>query len=341
MTTIELAREMHDSELQPLLETDDAARAVYAARTEAASEITVVIARMYGRPWYPAQQWHIITCLTDTGTIGILDIARGAAWDSGQPAPAGVADLGLSDEVYGAANIPSGGGPIRFDGEVVQVAGVAVQDGAVTVLSQPAGWRQILLPTWRGYAEPGQLHTRGHQHPPVDAYARDRWIRPTLTADQLMTCYGKLGDPVDDDDLDGAKYLWWRTGDHGVPPWVQATSISVLDRIYRRVATVGGPLHLERLDDVGEAQRVTRLLDCLAATYNSEWRDKIRRPYVVQHVQELRDAEPDLIAGWRRRLDRGDYPAAVTLDIARAVVARPWWRPALLSAITTIEAETT
>jgi len=164
------------------------AKRVYSNRGEAASAIRVVLAKMYQHPDAATHsQWHIIPCRTSRGTIGVIDIAHGTAFDSGVECPAEAEDLGLVVEVYAAAN--SGAGTVSFDGEVVQRDGTAVTDGKVIPPTMPPGWQQIALPTWRGYE-----HGNGYKRVPAEIYEADP-IRPTLAAYGLRTCYGRQDIP--------------------------------------------------------------------------------------------------------------------------------------------------
>lgn len=163
--------------------------------------------------------------LTETGTIGIVDIAHGTAWDTGIPADPGVYDLGVGDlhDVYAAAQMPNDAGTVSLDGQPVQHHGTAVVDGRPVYPTAPDGWRQISLPVWRGYDD-----DRGcYVDVPVWEYAPDTWIRPRLVASGLMTCYGKPGDAENGEYLTVAHHPWlWP---HGVPQWVKGQSTTVLD----------------------------------------------------------------------------------------------------------------
>jgi hypothetical protein len=153
--------DMHDADLAAL-DTPDA-RHVLTNRGKAAQQIRVTLARVYGRgDTATPDQWHVVPHLTDTGTIGVVDIARGTAWDTGVDADPCVSDLGLlpEDEAYAAANMPPGAqGTVRVDGEPAQVAGTAVRGGRVVQPSKPRGWRQVVLPTWRGYDPDARWYT--------------------------------------------------------------------------------------------------------------------------------------------------------------------------------------
>jgi hypothetical protein len=205
------ARLLHDDDLRT--SDSEVAATVLAGRERAARQIRVVLARVYGRPDMATRpQWQVLPCLTDVGTIGILDIARGTAWDTGVVADTGVADLGVDDAVYAGANGIAG--DVRIDGDLVQ------RDGATpgSPLRMPAGWRQIALPTWRA----GDVV-------PAD-YRPDQWIRPRLVTAGLMTCYGSLG-AVEDGDYLMQAHGWDARWPWGVPEWIDGVSVSVVDWI--------------------------------------------------------------------------------------------------------------
>lgn len=214
---------MHDNDLR--VHPDPAAARVLERRRIAARAIRVTLARVYARPGIATfGQWHVIPCLTSSGTIGILDIARGSAWDTGVPAPEEVHDLGPS-ELYAAAN--SVAGDVRIDGGLVQ------RDGATPGRhpTMPTGWQQIALPTWRGYTPSA---ARYDEVPPAE-YAPHLQIRPRLIADQLMTCYGRPGAPVDLAPDGGPALEDTHGWDHrypwGVPGWTIGSSVSVVDTL--------------------------------------------------------------------------------------------------------------
>lgn len=249
--TIEKAREMHDRDLHEAAQASEAARLVDAARTAAAAQIRIVVARVYARgDMMGASQWHVLPCLTDTGTIGILNIADGIAWDTGEVAHPGCVDLGLEADVYAAAQTPQG--DVRFDGELVQRAGAAVVDGQVIPPRMPAGWRQIALPTWRGY---------GGRSPRYDVpeteFPPERWIRPRLVAQGLMTCYGHPGKVADAPPL-AKTHTWDRIWPQGIPPWIEGTSVTLVDAMVGGLDCVGGQTWLPRASQEEETRRVER-----------------------------------------------------------------------------------
>lgn len=218
------------------------AQQVLAGRERAATQIRLVLARVYGVDGMAtAGHWHVLPCLTPEGTLGVVDISRGTAWDTGVEADPGVEDLGLADHVYAAANMPDGGGPAAFDGEVVQAQGTAVVDGRIVPPSMPDGWKQILLPTWHGYRGDGRSKV------PVELYKPETWIRPKLAAAGLMTCYGRPGKPEDGRYLTSA--LWHESAwPHGVPEWVEGSSVTVLDTVAGALGmTIIATRHVESL----------------------------------------------------------------------------------------------
>jgi len=175
-------RLLHDTDLERLLDLPGAS-VVFEGRTRAAAQIRLALARVYARgDMATHSQWHVVPGLTEKGTIGILNIADGTAWDTHVEADPGVHDLGLEGAVYGAAN--GFAGTVAFDGVVVQQDGVA----AGTTLKMPVGWQQIALPTWRGYKG-----TSPYRSVPAEEYKPEAWIKPTLVAAGLMTCYGRPG----------------------------------------------------------------------------------------------------------------------------------------------------
>lgn len=180
------------------------AKRVDANRSEAASTIRLVLARMYQHPNAATFScWSVIPCLTDDGNLGVLNIASGTAWDSTVPAPEGTEDLGLVEEVYAAAN--GNAGTVRFDGEVVQTEGTAVEDGEILRPQMPPGWKQIALPTWRGYKGDGRDLV------PEEVY-KENPLRPKLVAYGLQTCYGRRGDPK--------RYLSFQPDYEGTCDWL-------------------------------------------------------------------------------------------------------------------------
>lgn len=249
-------RQMHDQALKA--NPDPEAAEILRGRGEAARAIRLTLARMFGRQGIATHsQWHILPCVTSTGTIGVVDVARGIAWDSGVQAPATVADLGLEAEVYAAAN--GVGGDVRIDGELVQ------RDGATPGKppKMPDGWQQIALPTWRGYT-PGA----GYDEVPVSEYKPGEQIRPALSAWGLTTCYGTPGaEPANAPDgapalceTHGHGYLYpW-----GVPAWVIGVSVSVVDTLIETVSIMeaGRPSRsrLARSSEEAERQMADRML---------------------------------------------------------------------------------
>jgi hypothetical protein len=182
--------EMHDTELRALGSRE--ARRVLTERGDAGRRIRVVLARVYARPGVSTMRdWSIIPFLTDNCTIGVVDIADGTAWETGVAIDERVEAFGLGHpgDVY-AATTPGTQGTVTFDGEPVQKDGAAVvRRGGVLQPVQPAapaGWRQIPLPTWRGYDPDADRYVEV----PTHEYRPTSWIRPTLVACHLMTCYG-------------------------------------------------------------------------------------------------------------------------------------------------------
>lgn len=215
--TVEAARKMHDSDLSSIWGDHPVAKKVLAGRTKAAAFIRLIVARVFAREdMMTFFQWHVVPCLTDKGTLGVLDIAKGTAWDTGVEAPEEVADLGLEEGVYAAAN--GAEGTVYIDGKPVQHAGTAVVDGKVVPPKMPAGWRQIALPTWRGYEG-----TSPYRPIPTTEFNSEQWVKPLLAASGLMTCYGEPGDPKAGEAL--TRTFGWHKGErnawpNGVPDWI-------------------------------------------------------------------------------------------------------------------------
>jgi hypothetical protein len=252
--TIGEARGMHDSDLAAAALVSEVARSVDASRTAAAAQLRVVVARVYGRgDMMGASQWHVLPCLTDAGTIGILNVADGTAWDTGVAAHPGVEDLGLfSEKSYAAAYAPKG--DVRFDGELVQRDGAAVKDGVTLTPTMPTGWRQIALPTWRGYGGRSP-----YQDVPETEFPPEQWIRPRLVAQGLRTCYGRLGKVMEHPML-AKTHTWDRLWPQGVPPWIEGTSVTIVDAMVGGLDCVGDQTGLPRASQEEEMARVERAI---------------------------------------------------------------------------------
>lgn len=233
--SLEAAREMHDSDLSAKWGDHPIAKQVLHGRGQAAQQLRLVLARVYGKDGMCTHShWSIIPCLTDTGTIGILNIANGTAWSTDIIAVDGVHDLGLVGEVYAAANGIAG--DCYIDNKLVQRDGTAVEDGKTVVPSMPAGWRQIGLPTWRGY-DPS---IERYNNVPEELFRPEHWIKPTLVATSLMTCYNRPGN--NDGAWFGECYGWEGSYPWGVPPWINGQSVTMLDTM----ADIVGGYVLER-----------------------------------------------------------------------------------------------
>jgi hypothetical protein len=227
---------MPDPELKAL--GTDAANVVLLARAIASDQLRLVLARAYGRAdMATSKKWNILPCLTDAGTIGVLDIAAGTAWDTDVEACLEVTSLGLVDDAYGASYAPAGSVYFGTPGgtmECIQANGVAPG----TTLGMPAGWKQIALT--RSYQGKGAV--------PDELYRPETWIRPRLVATGLTTCYGTHGETSAGEYLDSA-HGWESYWPWGVPPWVKGESLSVLsvfdDRL--RDLHVDLPPHTPRL----------------------------------------------------------------------------------------------
>lgn len=202
-------RKLHDADLGRYARRGNTfAILVDRARAKAATFIRIALARTYGRgDMCTSEQWHVVPCLTDTGTLGILDIAHGTAWDTGLEAPPEVVDLGVEGFVYAGANNAAAGLTVKTTDHDGQTKSFTPAPKA------PEGWQQILLPTWRGWDPNGRQYT----HTPPELFTPDQWVEPKLVANELMTCYGEPGRP--------RTYLtdtagWDKSWPHGLPSWV-------------------------------------------------------------------------------------------------------------------------
>lgn len=254
------------------------------AQAQAATNIRLALARVYGRDGMStAHAWHVLPCLTPGGTLGVLDIAAGTAWETGVAAAEDAETLGTSNAVYAAASMaPGADGTVRIDRVPVQHDGTAVVDGEVVPPSMPEGWRQILLPTWRGY------EGDGHARVPVALYRPENWIEPRRVAAGLMTCYGKPGDPERGRWLDRC-VGWEGSWPHGVPPWIDGQSVTVLDRIadarYRYRPENSPWLVRTQLVRGSDQEECWRLLPLIAAARHRAVRD-LR--YIAQVMRQIK-----------------------------------------------------
>lgn len=247
--------ELHDFDLRTLTETIAMAAEVLAERDVAARDIRLLMARATGTAdWSTSRHWSMVPMLTPDHVLGLLSITSGRAWGTGLRLGPEVEALGTMGSVCAAANVPAGGGAVSFDGEVVQVDNTAVVDGVVVPPSAPEGWRQIALPTWRGW-EP---HPSGYVPVPPEEFGPATWVEPALVAHGLMTCYGHPG-TNDTALLDGEG--WYP---RGVPPWVAAPDQTLLEHIARasrphRNPILDGPDWL-RGTDAEECERLAPLV---------------------------------------------------------------------------------
>ena len=178
-----------DRPVRPPEHVKKMAEEVDARREAAATQIHVALSRAYQKPRLcTMNSWWVLPCRTDKGTIGIVDIAKGIAWDLAVPCPAEAEDLGLSEEVY-AGYSPEG--TVVMDGKVVQVDGIHVEGNQLIRPTMPPGWLQIALPSWRGYKGPGHGPSCVV---PEKIYTSDV-TPPKLRAYGLRTCYGYAGAP--------------------------------------------------------------------------------------------------------------------------------------------------
>lgn len=276
------ARRAHDTDLRG--RSDEVATAVLAGRERAERQIRLTLARTYGRDGLAtSSRWEVLPCLTDAGTLGIIDIAKGTAWDTGVVADSGVHDLGVDSEVYGAAN--GGQGDVRLEGKVVQSNGAT--PGAP--LRMPAGWRQIALPTWRR----GAVRTTD--------YKPDTWIRPRLVEAGLMTCYGQSGDCRVLHDTHGWDAQWpW-----GVPEWITGTSVTVLDAMIGagRSTISDGPPMTRR--PRGTEQEEMSLVQALIARASQLVPGALR--LTARAAEWGADGAMDLVRQLRELADRADH----------------------------------
>lgn len=169
----------HDNDLKAM--DNPMAQVVLDARTRGAAFLRAILARAYGHTKAAtAQGWHIVPHATAIGTIGVVNVADGTAWDLGVRMTEDVDALGLDDSHTPDANHPSLAGDVRFEGELVQRQGET--PGAP--IRAPEGWMRIGLTTWRGFPVPEKEYV-----------PEETWIRPQLVAFGLTTCYGHPGRP--------------------------------------------------------------------------------------------------------------------------------------------------
>ena len=242
------ARAMDDSILREIWGDHPTAQRVLNGRTKATAHIRLIVARVYARgDLMSFHGWHVIPCLTDKDTLGVLDITTGTAWETGVAALPEVDDLGTIDEVYAAANGHSG--TVSFDGVPVQSQGTAVQDGKVIPPTMPYGWKQIALPTWRGYEG-----TSPARSVPSFEFRPETWIKPTLVATGLKTCYGGPG--TDPGVFLTKAHGWESQWPHGIPEWIEGRSVSLIDAI----ATSYTRTNLPRASEAEETACIQRAL---------------------------------------------------------------------------------
>ena len=240
--TLEMARALHDVDLSDKWGDHSIAKQVLLGRGLAAQQLRLVLACTYAKDGACTHAWwSVIPCLTTTGTIGILDIAAGTAWDTGVMAHKGVHDLGLVGEVYAAANGIAG--DCYIDNKLVQRDGTSVVDGQVVPPKMPPGWQQIGLPTWRGYDPNANRYT----NVPEGLFRPELWIRPTLVASGLMTCYGTPG-------TNNGEWLkechgWESAYPWGIPSWINGESVTLWDTFIDTLQSLGvfEPFHRSRL----------------------------------------------------------------------------------------------
>lgn len=215
--SIEELRLMHDDDLAKL--PDENAKKILENRTKAADFIRLIFARMYCRnDMASSQQWSTIPCITNQGTLGSLNICAGTAFDSEINCIPECEDLGYSDfqKIESAANNMMAGLYIqenKIDDKYTIVCDVQSNSSKKEVSNvpiMPKGWRQIFLPTWRGYS--GNINGKV----PPELYQLDR-IKPKLVCFGLRTCYDTIGKP--------RRYLneWLFEADSfpgGIPSWV-------------------------------------------------------------------------------------------------------------------------
>jgi hypothetical protein len=212
------------------------------------SDIRLAIARVYGRPDIcTSQYWSVLPQMTSSSTLGLLDIAKGMAWDTGIEIVEDH-DLDVLSTAVPSANLPAGGVPVRFDGEVVEIHGHA----AGRPPSAPDGWRQISLPTWEGYEGDGTAKV------PDDLYRPETWVRPTLVAGGLWTCYDRAGTCTEAVLMDsGAHAHRWPWG---LPPWVSGQSVTVIDAMIDAAGSVVPMTWAERQSDEAELAGLRAIL---------------------------------------------------------------------------------
>lgn len=307
--TLDVARTLPDSTLEQVWGDHLIAQQVLNGRGKAAQQIRLVLARTYGKDGCATHSvWHIIPCLTDKNTIGILNIAEGCAWDTGIVADDGVHDLGTEEEVCGSANGIAGN--CYIDNTLVQSDGVAVKDGQKVTLNMPIGWKQIALPTWRGYKPDINRYT----DVPEELFKPEHWIRPTLVACHLMTCYGRPGT------RDGT-WLSETTGIHaanfpwGVPPWIKGTSTSIFNVLVKTAQDLGCFYELEITNAPRDSDEEE--LKFLWAMYQEMQKELSSRLVKVAQSTTVKKLKGALMEGSVALMQNSTLPPAIDSAIIR------------------------
>lgn len=272
--------QLHDSDLRSLASDgdQDAAR-VLALRDVAAREVRLALARVYGVGTMATfSAWSVVPCMTESGTFGVLDTARGTAWSTPIALTVEACEaLGLIGDIELSVHGAAAGATVEVSGDgrrMVVGAGRKTMEGSdyhKPAPSMPPGWRQIVLPTWRS-AYPGEERYRDTE--PVD-FRPETWALPTLVASGLMTCYGRPGDPAAGERL-LVCHGWEGSWPWGVPSWIDGTSVSVIDAL---IDSIRGLRRTRRPrgSDQDECELVRRLLDVAIAKLRASLTGLIRQ----------------------------------------------------------------
>jgi hypothetical protein len=184
LTDVQL-REMSDEKLRELDQRNHGgASIVLTNRFKAANFIRLTAAQVYGNSTTMTfSSWAIIPCITDVGNLGFLNIADGTAFDSTVECIPECEDLGYRS----VENLCVGANNAAVMIESIDNSPESPQKISPNA-AMPVGWRQIELPTWRGYMG------NGHCKVPEEFY-KGKMIRPKLVCFGLITCYGEPGKP--------------------------------------------------------------------------------------------------------------------------------------------------
>lgn len=158
-------------------------------QARAAAQLRLVLAQTVGRDLQP---WvEVSPCLTDQGTIGVVNGERGVAWDTRRRARSSMGTLCATTE---------------------------------PLFEVPVGWRCLALPAWRGYQ--GTPDAR----PVPTRLLRSRfWIAPVCVGTGLRTVSGGLGQDQGRFLIRATphEHLW----PYGVPSWIEGVDVSCIEAV--------------------------------------------------------------------------------------------------------------